>query len=176
LYCATGDDKYIDDAEAWFSEVNSQFLDKENNLYSQCSNEGEQLIADMQTLTDSTMPNGNGTMALNAIQLYLLTGKNIYLNRWQTLIGSVSENLSSEHAWQLASFSQSLAYFDQGIKIEANWQKQFPDFMPNLAGHIKPMFLLMQNSKSTEINLCNYTSCFVQFSNLNEFKSWLETH
>jgi len=174
LYCATGDNKYIDNAEDWFAEVNSQFLDKENNLYSQCSNEGEQLIADIQTLTDGTMPNGNGTMALNAIQLYLLTGKKIYLDRWQTLIGSLSEILDSEHAWQLASISQALAYFHQGIKIEADWLKQFSGFVERLEGQIKPLFLLVQNSKSSEINLCNYTSCFEQFSKLDEFKAWLE--
>jgi uncharacterized protein YyaL (SSP411 family) len=78
---ATGNNIYLDQAEAWMATVQAYYADEKGGGYFLSADDANNLIIRSKTIVDNMVPSGNGVMAEYLARLYLLTGKEEYHER-----------------------------------------------------------------------------------------------
>jgi hypothetical protein len=94
LYQATGDDRYLIQAEDWCKTLDKHYWDASNGGYFLTADDARDLILRSKSAHDNAVPSGNGTMAGVLVGLYHLTGNDSYRARAEKLITSFSGELS----------------------------------------------------------------------------------
>jgi uncharacterized protein YyaL (SSP411 family) len=111
LHEATGQDRYLRQAEAWARTVEARFRDEENSGYFFTADDAEALIVRSRHATDNAVPAGNGVMVEVLARLALLTGDDIWRERAEELVSSFAASVASQapsHATLLCGFDLML--------------------------------------------------------------------
>ncbi len=98
---------YVDDAQAFVTELDAHYWDDQSGGYYFTADDAEALITRTRTANDDATPAANGTLPALLVKLYALTGDPHYRDRADALIksfaGAVMENPFPHGRW-LASF------------------------------------------------------------------------
>jgi len=98
---------YVDDAQAFATELDAHYWDDQSGGYYFTADDAEALITRTRTANDDATPAANGTLPALLVKLYALTGDPHYRDRADALIksfaGAVMENPFPHGRW-LASF------------------------------------------------------------------------
>jgi len=90
LHQATGETAFLAHAETWTATADRHYWDAEDDGYFLTADDAGDLITRPKTIADHAVPPGNATMVEVLARLYLLTGKDAYRSRAETLIGLFS--------------------------------------------------------------------------------------
>ncbi|MDP6345142.1 MAG: thioredoxin domain-containing protein [Alphaproteobacteria bacterium] len=93
LYESTGERDYLADAETWVAAVEEQFPDADNGGYFSSPAGAGDLIARLRHCNDNAVPSGNGVMLGVLTRLWLLTGKQAYVDRAEGLLAAFASQL-----------------------------------------------------------------------------------
>jgi uncharacterized protein YyaL (SSP411 family) len=91
LHEATGDSRWLAEAERLLDTMNEQFWDQRSGGYFFTSHGHEALIARMKSNEDGAIPSGNSMAALALVRLARLTGRTEYRDRAGRLLSSYAE-------------------------------------------------------------------------------------
>jgi hypothetical protein len=94
LHQATGEAKYLDQAERWVAVLDRHYWDAAAGGYFFTADDAEALIVRTKSAHDNATPSGNGTMAAVLATLFHLTGKDAYRQRAEALISAFSGEIS----------------------------------------------------------------------------------
>ena len=87
---ATGDPAFVEQAEAWLETIEAQYADPDGPGYFFTAADTPALITRRKDANDHATPAGNGVLVEVFARLYYLTGKEIYRQRADRLIGAFS--------------------------------------------------------------------------------------
>ena len=73
LYEATGDQRYLERAQAWTRILNEHFWDMQNGGYFTTADDADPLIVRARMVFDQVIPAANGVMVAVLAKLYLIT-------------------------------------------------------------------------------------------------------
>ncbi|HET9843203.1 MAG TPA: thioredoxin domain-containing protein, partial [Gammaproteobacteria bacterium] len=168
LYQVTGNKNYLENAEQWYKETQTAFLDVNNNLYNQ--NSESELIAQLQPLDDTAIPSGNGLMAINTIALGLLTGNPQYYENWTHHMQTVLSHIEKQNPALYPCHFQSLLLYYRAIKLESSWTRKFPKFVETLGGNIPSHWLFVNGIEYETIHCCDHKSCFAELTDVQDLR------
>jgi uncharacterized protein YyaL (SSP411 family) len=101
LFEATGERRYLDDAENWVATLDAHHWDAARGGYfftaaDAAATEGAPVICQVKTAHDASTPAGNGVLLLVLNQLHAATGEDCYRDRAQALLtaftGEIAHN------------------------------------------------------------------------------------
>ncbi len=111
LFEATTDWSYVDDAQAYISELDAHYWDETHGGYFYTADDAEALLVRTRTAADDATPAANGTLPGLLVRLYALTGDEHYRDRADQLIlafgGAVTKNAFPYGSW-LASLDTAV--------------------------------------------------------------------
>ncbi len=93
LHQATGEARFVEQAEAWIAILDRHHWDDVNGGYYFTADDADDLIARQRTANDNAIPAGNGIAAEVLSRLWHLTGKNQYRERLDALFDAFSPAL-----------------------------------------------------------------------------------
>ena len=79
LYAVTSDTAYLDHARDWTATLDRHYL-HEAGGYCMAADDTPDVIARLRVASDDAVPNANGIMISNLVQLFLATGETAYLD------------------------------------------------------------------------------------------------
>ena len=91
---ATGDDSYLEQAEAWVGQINEHYADAAAGGFFFAADDTPGLIVRNKTAGDNPTPSGNGTAADVLTRLWLLTGKDEYRALAESVITAFSGEIA----------------------------------------------------------------------------------
>lgn len=168
LAAATGDQDYLHQAEHWMEQANNLFGESEGAFYKQAPVQACDLPHNPQPIIDGAEPSGNGIMAINGMQLFLLTGEFSYAEKAQYVIDNLSQALNSEHCYELPSMISAILWQHYGMKIQGPWQQlQHPpqDLLP---------IQLLQNDNAQQWQACDHQSCWAVADSLQALQAQID--
>jgi hypothetical protein len=116
LHEATGEDRFLTQAEAWTATLDRHYWDKTDGGYFYTADDAEALIVRTKTAHDNAVPSGNGTMVAVLSDLSLLTGNATYRDRADAVVtafaGEVARNF-----FPLATLLNSAERLANGMQI-----------------------------------------------------------
>lgn len=92
LFEMTGDQRYLQKAQAWIGELDGQFWSQQFGGYTQTSNASEVIIARPRSGMDAAVPNVNGIVAETMVHLYFLTGEQHYRDRGNLIMATFARD------------------------------------------------------------------------------------
>lgn len=95
LFEATGDEKYLIDAEILSNIVLENFYDQESGGFFSYSNTGEQLISRQKDVYDGAVPSGNSVMIYNLLILNSIIENNKFYDAAEKSLKYFSESLKN---------------------------------------------------------------------------------
>ncbi len=90
LFEATGEARYLAQAESWVATLDRHYWDASGDGYFLAATDTEGLITRTKTANDSAVPSGNGTMVGVLARLYYLTGKTAHRERADAIVAAFS--------------------------------------------------------------------------------------
>ena len=108
LYQATFDASWLEMAQQLQQYALDQFYDEASGLFFYTSNNHPELIARKKEVSDNVIPASNSVMANNLYQLGLLFYEDTYVEKAQTMLTQVTENLRT-HPGYYANWAISLS-------------------------------------------------------------------
>jgi uncharacterized protein YyaL (SSP411 family) len=87
---ATGEARYLAQAETWVGVLDRHYWDAGGGGYFLAATDTEGLITRTKTANDAAVPAGNGTMVGVLARLYYLTGKTAYRERADAIVAAFS--------------------------------------------------------------------------------------
>jgi uncharacterized protein YyaL (SSP411 family) len=147
LFEISGEQKYLEHAEAWVATLDAHFWDDANGGYFFTADDAEGLIVRTRAAHDNATPSGNGTMAGVLARLWFVTGKDAYRARAEALISAfageisrnffplptlLNSNLLLQHGTQIAIIGEDS---DPGLAalLEAVYGVSLPDRIVTVA-------------------------------------------
>ncbi len=125
LYGATLDVDYLKKASAFTDKVIRDFWDEEQGGFFLYGKENEQLIIRPKETFDGAMFSGNSAMAYNLVQLYYLTGEELFgemAQRQLEFLSTKAEDYPNGHAMFLVALSDFLDMPEKIIVVVKNDQ------------------------------------------------------
>ncbi len=89
LHRVTRRSTYLEDAEAFAADLEAHYRDPAGG-YFLTADDGDALVTRPKPLHDEALPSPNGQIALNLVDLWLLTGKTEYRDRADALLAAMS--------------------------------------------------------------------------------------
>lgn len=160
LATVTGDNNYLNQAKSWMQQADQLFYEENSALYRQAPMQTTDLPHNPQPIVDGAEPSGNGIMAINGMQLHLLTGDEHYAERANFILTNLARALNSEHCYELPSMISAVLWRDNGVKIQGPWL----NFTLNLSD-ILPLQLLQADSNQ-QWQACDHTTCWATANTL----------
>lgn len=167
LFCATGENDYLTEAEQYTREAITLFYNTNAACYHQTPMTENDLPFNPFPVNDNATPSGNGMMAVNLVQLHLLTGKSFYKNSFIEFIANLSPTLNAEYSPHFSMIITAIMWFDHGLKIEGNWQSVNAESIPLL-----PHYLLVQSNEKNWV-CCDKDQCLEAKETLQELLEFL---
>ena len=116
LYEATGDSSYLAQAEAWLETTETRYKDPEGGGYFLTADDTEQLIVRTKAIYDNAVPAGNGTLLQVMASLFYLTGKALYRDRAEALVGAFSGTLE-RNFFPLSTFLNGCEMLQSALQL-----------------------------------------------------------
>ena len=96
LFEISGDESYVEQAEQWVEILGRHYEDRENGGYFFAPDDASDLILRTRTAHDHATPSGNGMMAQLLARLFLITGKDVYREKAQTILDAFAGEAARE--------------------------------------------------------------------------------
>lgn len=95
LHEISGEQKYLDRAEAWVGALDRHFWDGQNGGYYFTADDAEGLIVRTRAAHDNATPSGNGIAAGVLARLWYVTGKAAYRARAEALVSAFAGEIAN---------------------------------------------------------------------------------
>jgi uncharacterized protein YyaL (SSP411 family) len=188
LYQASGESQYLSQACQWAETVQCEFSDQ-HGAYLMASQQATDLLVRVKNAQDQAYPAGNGVMAYNLVQLYYLTGKQIYQQRYEALIKHFAAELSQDAPFH-GSLMQAVSLMDNAVQvvilgsdqtlINAVWRAKTDELIVLPLANTQhlpsqhPAFGKQQIDNKTTIYVCAQQTCGYPISNLTALNQALQ--
>jgi uncharacterized protein YyaL (SSP411 family) len=96
LFAATGETPYLDQARKWFGGAERYHFDAASASYRLNATDSEPLFATPYSVADEATPAATGTMASNAIRLFMLTSHPTYRSRADEILASLPARVEKD--------------------------------------------------------------------------------
>jgi uncharacterized protein YyaL (SSP411 family) len=116
LFEATGEARYLDQAERWTAVLDRHYWDASGGGYFLAATDTEGLITRTKTASDSAVPSGNGTMVGVLARLYHLTGKTAYRERADAIVAAFSGEVQ-RNFFPLATLINSNEILQRALQV-----------------------------------------------------------
>ena len=108
LHTTTNNDHYLQQAQKWTTQLNENFWCHEVGGYFTSSKTRTDVILRGKTGKDEAIPNANGIMSSNLMQLYKKTGDATYQKQAKTIIGAFGPTMAKNIFSHLTLFSAAI--------------------------------------------------------------------
>lgn len=117
LYQTTGRKNYLEYARNFVRDVEN-YCGTHRGGFGQNSRLAPPLISQVKPVLDNSVPSGNGTMALNYVKLWYLTGEWVYEEKAKKLFELFAYELTNTNAPFYSTLATALALLEYGIHIK----------------------------------------------------------
>jgi len=152
LFCASGEDLYLQRAVKLTEYCFANFYSAERHLFYYTSKRGEQLVAPNFEVNDNVIPASNSQMALNLHLLYALTGTAVYDETARLMLKQMSFEIttapSSHSNWALAVLREHFPFSEICIV-----GKDVDELRPSLAKHYLANAIFVYSNQASDIAL-----------------------
>ncbi len=152
LYQATFDASWLETAQMLQQYALNQFYDEANGLFFYTSNDHPELIARQKEVSDNVIPASNSVMANNLYQLGLLLYEDAYVEKAQTMLTQVMENLRAYPGYY-ANWASLLAQMTYPLYEVAIVGDAYADQRTAFDQHYLPNALLLGGSNEGDLAL-----------------------
>ncbi|MGB3778521.1 MAG: thioredoxin domain-containing protein [Tunicatimonas sp.] len=152
LYQATFDASWLETAQMLQQYALNQFYDEASGLFFYTSNNHPELIARKKEVSDNVIPASNSVMANNLYQLGLLLYEDAYVEKAQTMLTQVTENLRAYPGYYAnwASLLSQMTYPRYEVAIVGD---AYAEQRTALDRHYLPNALLLGGSNEGDLAL-----------------------
>src|SRR6185437_1713280 len=126
LHEATGEESYLEQAQAWIAILDRRYWDGAGGGYFLTADDTPGLIARSKTANDAAVPAGNGTMVGVFARLYFLTGDAAHRERAEAILRTFSGELE-RNIFPLATLINSVELLEHGLQIVIRGQRGTAD-------------------------------------------------
>jgi uncharacterized protein len=126
LFETTGDARYLEKAQDWFSELDQRFWLPAVGGYASTPSDGEKLFARPRISLDGFVPAANGVAGRVAAQLFFLTGQTHYRDRANEILAAFAPDALGNTAMHASVFN-ALDSVIRALQVVIIGERQSPD-------------------------------------------------
>ncbi len=183
LFEAFGKPRYLDFARTWVATLDAEFWDAANGGYCMSSAAQWRPMARLRTITETSLPSGNGLMIGVLARLYDLTGAPAYRDRAERLVEAFHTDITKSGIAGVTSVGnvQTLAHFVK-IKVSGDPANQQTRTLMRIAlDHSLPDRLVLgpgagdgeKDRAQPAAQICVGTSCLAPVTSVEELRRLL---
>ena len=195
LFEATGDRRYLEKAQLWWSELDRRFWDASAGGFAQTPSDGEALFVRPRISRDGFGPSANGMAARLATRLYFHTGEAHYRDRANETLTAFAQDALANVPLHASMFN-ALDNIVRALQIVIVGERQTPDVaamrdvlrrvsLPNKIVQIvasadtlpptHPAYGKTKVQGRATVYLCNATQCSQPIIDPNQLEAALKT-
>jgi hypothetical protein len=116
LFEATGERRYLSDAEQWVAVANTHYWDSEHGAYFLSADDTHDVLVRVKSAQDHAVPAGSSTMVAVMARLFYLTGKIEYRTRAEATLSALSGEIA-HNAFPLATLVNAHSLLNAAVQI-----------------------------------------------------------